>query len=406
MADKSYNLPIRRGDYIPASQKLILGVQHTFTMFGATVLVPILTGLDISVTLFCAGIGTLLFHLITQRKLPVFLGSSFAYITPIALVIKEYGGIPAAQGGIIIAGLMYLILAFLIYFIGPKVIHSLFPPVVTGPIIMVIGLNLAPVAIDNAEKGWLIAGIAFFAAAFTSVYVKGFFRLIPVLIGIIAGYVASLAAGIIDFTPIVEAKWLGVPNFTLPVFSKEAVFLVAPVAIVTMVEHIGDVLAVSATVEEDFMLDPGLHRTLIGDGLATSLAGILGGPPNTTYSENTGVLALTKVWEPSIMRLAAVFAIALSLVGKLGGFIATIPAPVIGGISILLFGMIASIGVRTVVENAVDLKKSRNLIISSVILVLGIGGAVFELGAGVKFAGMGLAAITGMILNLLLPKDL
>ncbi|MDN5312063.1 MAG: uracil permease [Thermoanaerobacteraceae bacterium] len=396
--------PIRPGDYLPFGQLFILGVQHTFTMFGATVLVPLLTGLSVSVALFTAGIGTWWFHLVTKRKVPIFLGSSFAFIAPVALVVKEMG-IPAAQGGIIVAGLLYCVMAALVYFLGPKFMESLLPPVITGPIIMVIGLNLAPVAIGSASKNWLIALIVLAVVAYVNLYIKGFLRLLPVISGIVVGYVISLIAGIVNFQPIVEAKWFAMPDFTWPVFNAAAIGLIAPVAIATMVEHVGDVLAVGATVEQDFVKDPGLHRTLIGDGIGTSLAGIFGGPANTAYSENTGVLALTRVWKPEVMRVAACMAIFLSFIQKLGAAIRTIPEPVIGGISIVLFGMIASIGVRTVVENKVDFKQPRNLLISSVILVIGIGGAIIKIWGGIQFGGMGLAAILGIILNQILPRE-
>lgn len=399
------NIPteIRTGD-LPLSKLIILGLQHTFTMFGATVLVPILTGLNISVALFTAGIGTWFFHLVTKMKMPVFLGSSFAYIAPIILVAQEYGGLAYATGGILIAGLMYLILALLVYFLGAKVIYDFFPPIVTGPIIMVIGLNLAPAAVNMAKDNWLLAGIALITVIIVSLYAKGFLRILPVICGLIVGYIASIIMSAVDFKPIAEAAWFGMPPFMLPKFSAEAISIIAPVAIVTMVEHIGDVLAVSATVGEDFVKDPGLHRTLLGDGVATSIAAIFGGPANTTYSENTGVLALTRVYDPWVMRIAACFAILLSMIPKLGALISSIPVPVIGGISIVLFGMIASIGVRTVVENQVDFKLSRNLIIGAVILVLGIGGAVFDFKI-FQLAGMALGAIMGIILNKVLPQD-
>ncbi|MEA2065565.1 MAG: solute carrier family 23 protein [Thermotogota bacterium] len=395
---------IRPGDLLPVHQLLILGLQHTFTMFGATILVPILTGLNVGVALFTAGIGTLWFHLVTKRKIPVFLGSSFAFIAPVALVVEKWG-IPAAQGGIIVAGMIYCVISIPIYYLGTKFLETLLPPVVTGPIIMVIGLNLAPVAIGSASENWIIAIIVLITVVIVNIYVKGFFRLIPVLIGLLVGYIVSLIAGIVDLTPVKEAAVLAMPNFTWPVFNAAAIGLIAPVALATIVEHVGDVLAVEATVEQDFIKDPGLHRTMIGDGIATSLAALFGGPANTTYSENTGVLALTKVWKPEVMQIAALMAIAFSFVEKLGVAIRTIPAPVIGGISIVLFGMIASIGLRTVVENSVDFKQSRNLIISSVILVIGIGGAVLRLWGNVQLGGVGLAAIIGIILNQVLPKE-
>nr|WP_255688495.1 solute carrier family 23 protein [Tepidanaerobacter sp. GT38] len=389
---------------MPFGQLLILGLQHAFTMFGATVLVPIITGLSVSVALFTAGLGTLWFHLVTNRKVPIFLGSSFAFIAPVTLVVQEKG-IPAAQGGIIVAGLLYCLMAALMYFLGPKFMESLLPPIVTGPIIMVIGLNLAPTAIQSASENWLIAIAVLLVVAYVNLYVKGFLRMLPVISGIIVGYILCLFANIVDFTPIREAAWFAVPDFSWPVFDMAAIGLIAPVAIASMVEHVGDVISVGATVEQDFVKDPGLSRTLVGDGIATSLAGLLGGPANTTYSENTGVLALTRVWKPEVMRVAAGVAICLSFVQKLGAAIRTIPAPVIGGISIVLFGMIASVGVRTVVENKIDFTQPRNLFISSVILVVGIGGAVINFGGGLQIGGMGLAAILGIILNKVLPKE-
>lgn len=404
--DENKNLPqaIRPGDYLPFGQLLILGLQHAFTMFGATILVPIITGLSVSVALFTAGIGTLWFHLVTNRKVPIFLGSSFAFIAPVALVIQEKG-IPAAQGGIIVAGLLYCIMAALIHFLGPEFIKSLLPPIVTGPIIIVIGLNLAPTAIESASANWLIAIAVLVVVAYVNLYVKGFLRLLPVISGIIVGYILCLFANIVDFTPIREAAWFAIPDFTLPVFDMSSIGLIAPVAIAAMVEHVGDILSVGATVEEDFIKDPGLPRTMIGDGIATALAGLLGGPANTTYSENTGVLALTRVWKPEVMRVAALIAIGLSFIQKLAAAISTIPAPVIGGISIVLFGMIASVGIRTVVENKIDFTHPRNLFISSIILVVGIGGAVIDLGGGIQIGGIGLAAILGIILNKVLPKE-
>jgi uracil permease len=342
--------------------------------------------------------------LVTKRKVPIFLGSSFAFIAPVALVVKQWG-VPAAQGGIIVAGLLYGLMAVLVYFLGREFMENLLPPVVTGPIIMVIGLNLAPAAIKNASQNWTVALIVLTTVILVSVYGKGFFKLIPVLVGLIVGYVMSLILGIVDLKPVQEAALFAIPAFTKPEFNPVAIGLIAPVAVATIVEHVGDVLAVGATVQKDFVKDPGLHRTLIGDGIATSLAGLFGGPANTTYSENTGVLALTGVWKPEVMRVAAVMAMILSTCQKLTALIRTVPEPVIGGISIILFGMIASIGIRTVVENAVDFKKSRNLIISSAILVFGIGGAVVNLWGGIQLGGVGLAAIIGIILNQVLQKE-
>lgn len=393
---------IRSGD-LPLYKLIILGIQHTFTMFGATVLVPMLTGLNVSVALLTAGIGTWIFHILTKFRIPVFLGSSFAYIAPI-IAVKEQLGLEYALGGIVLAGISYIILSIIVYFVGAEKICKIFPPIVTGPIIMVIGLNLAPVAIDMSKDNWLIAGICLFTVVLVSVFGKGFFRVLPVLSGLIVGYLFAIIFNIVDFTAIKEAAWIGLPEFTIAKFNWEAVSIVAPVAIVTMVEHIGDVLAVGATTGDNFIEKPGLHRTLLGDGIATALAALVGGPANTTYSENTGVLALTRVFDPWVMRIAAIFAIFLSLIPKLGALISTIPTPVVGGISIVLFGMIASIGVRTVIENKVDFNLSRNLIIGAIILVFGIGGAVFDFGL-FKLAGMALGAIIGIILNLVLPKD-
>ncbi|MBS3872106.1 MAG: NCS2 family nucleobase:cation symporter [Firmicutes bacterium] len=404
MSDLQREPAIRAGDEISLNKQLVFGLQHLFTMFGATVLVPILTGLNISVALFTAGVGTLFFHWVTKGKVPVFLGSSFAFIAALQLVIKEHG-LGAAQGGIIAAGLVYLGVAALVYFVGPGILHRLFPPIVIGPVIAVIGLSLAPVAIKMSTGNWGLAIFSLSIVVSVSMFFKGFFKMVPVLFGLAGGYLAALVFGLVDFTPIQEAAWLAVPPFTWPTFNLAAIAIMAPIAIATAVEHFGDIMAVGTTVENDFVKDPGLHRTLIGDGIATAIAGFFGGPANTTYSENTGVLALTRVWHPVIMRWAAVLAIGIAFVQKIGGFISTIPTAVVGGIAIILFGMIAAIGVRTVVENKVDMSKSRNLIVSSVIFVLGIGGAAFNLGGGVKFEGIGLAAIVGILLNQLLPQE-
>ena len=408
MEEKSYldKEAIRDGDYINPVKKIILGLQHTFTMFGATVLVPIITGFNISVALFMAGCGTLLFYFITKRKVPAFLGSSFAFIAPV-LVVTEKFGLPYACGGIVVAGLLYLLLSLLVSIYGVKKILSFFPPIVTGPIIIVIGLKLAPTAIDMAKGNWGLALVGFAVVTAVSIYAKGFFKVLPVLTGIFVGYLVAIFTGNVDFAPIAQAKWIGWPEFIVAKFNWTAITIIAPVAIATMVEHIGDVLAIGATVEKNLVEDPGLNRTLIGDGLATSLSAMFGGPANTTYSENTGVLALTRVYHPAIMAIAAVFAILLGLVPKLGAVILTIPSSLIGGISIVLFGMIASIGIRTVVEHKVDFSQSRNLLISAVILVLGLGGAVLAIPLGtakIEIAGMALGAIIGIILNKILPE--
>ncbi|SHJ72563.1 uracil-xanthine permease family protein [Paramaledivibacter caminithermalis] len=409
---------------ISLQKKIILGIQHTFTMFGATVLVPIITGFDISVALFMAGIGTLIFHLVTKGRVPAFLGSSFAFIAPIMSVLllktgtttpKEAfasplfeEGLAYAQGGLVIAGLVYLIMAGLVSIFGVEKIISFFPPIVTGPIIMVIGLKLAPTAIDMASSNWLLAIVSFSIVTAVSIYGRGFLKVLPVLIGLTGGYIVALLTGNVDFTPVMEAKnVVALPSFKMAKFSLETVMIVAPIAVATMIEHIGDVLAIGTTVNKDFVKEPGLHRTLIGDGIATSVSAMFGGPANTTYSENTGVLALTKVYDPSIVRIAAIFAIILGIMPKIGAVIKTIPTSVVGGISIVLFGMIASIGARSLVEHQIDFGKSRNLIISAVILVLGLGGAALPIPyLNVTLEGMALAAIVGIILNKVLPQDI
>ena len=392
-------------DDLKAGEKIVLGLQHTFTMFGATVLVPILTGLDISVALFMAGICTLFFHLITTGRIPVFLGSSFAFISPIIAVATVHG-LPYAQGGIVIAGLVYLIMALLIGTFGPDRVISFFPPIVTGPIIMIIGLTLAPVAIGGASENWLLAFVSVIIVIVVSVFTKGFLKMLPVLFGLFGGYLVAIIMGKVDFQPVMDAKWIGIPSFTIAKFNWDSVLIIAPVAIVTVIEHIGDVMALRATCEKDFIKSPGLHRTLIGDGLATCLSAFFGGPANTTYSENTGVLALTRVYNPVVMRIAACFAILLSIVPKFSAIISTIPGSIIGGISIVLFGMIAAVGMRTLVENGVDFKKSRNLLIAAVIIVLGLGGTQIPINISsfsLNFSSIAIAAIVGIILNKVLP---
>lgn len=405
---------IRDASQISMSKRILLGMQHTFTMFGATVLVPIITGLDISVALFMAGVCTLLFHFITKKKVPVFLGSSFAFIAPMAAVVEMVSarggadGLAYARGGIVVAGMVYIIVAALIYVFGVKKVIEFFPPIVTGPIILVIGLKLAPTAIDMASGNWMLAIVSFITVVAVSIYAKGFLRVVPVIIGLIVGYIVAVLTGNVDFAPVAAAGWIGLPPFQVAKFDFQSIMIVAPVAIATIVEHIGDVIAIGATVENDFLEDPGLHRTMLGDGVLTAISAMFGGPANTTYSENTGVLALTKVWDPLIMRIAAVFAIILAIVPKLSSVISTIPTSVVGGISIVLFGMIASIGARTLVEEQVDFKKSKNLIIAAVILVLGLGGAVLPINLGfVDFSieGMALAAIVGIIMNKVLPNE-
>lgn len=399
-------MAIRDMSELSKGKNVVLGLQHLFTMFGATVLVPIITGLNISVALFMAGVGTLLFHFVTKGKVPVFLGSSFAFIAPM-IAVTEMSSLQHAQGGIVVAGLVYLVIAGLIHLFGPEKIISFFPPVVTGSIIMVIGLKLAPIAIKMARNNWTLAVVSFVIVAIVSVYMKGFIKVLPVIFGLLGGYVVALILGVVDFAPVIEASWLGIPEFTVARFSLTTVLMVAPVAIAVAVEHIGDVLAIRGITGEDYVKDPGLHRTMLGDGLATAVSAMFGGPANTTYSENTGVLALTKVYDPLAMRIAACFAILLAIVPKLDAILATIPTGVIGGISIILFGMIAAVGGKIFVTNKVDFMKSRNLIITAAVLVLGIGGAAIPINVGaVSFAidGMALAAIIGIILNKILPE--
>ncbi|MCF8000711.1 MAG: NCS2 family nucleobase:cation symporter [Halanaerobiales bacterium] len=404
---KKNDKAIRDVNKLPKAQAVFLGLQHALAMFGATILVPILTGLHVSVALFTAGVGTWLFHFITKKKVPAYLGSSFAFIAPISLVVEQHGGIPAAQGGIIVAGLIYAIVAFIIYKVGPSLIKKIFPPVVTGPVIILIGTILAPTAIDMSTGSTLnvvVAIAALAGAVIAAVFAKGFFKLVPIIVGLVSGYIVAVIVGIVDFSPVANSAWIGLPEFTVPSFNVTAITMIAPVAIVSMVEHVGDVLAISETIGKgrELVTDPGIHRTMLGDGVATAVAGIFGGPPNTTYGENTGVLAITKVYDPVVMRIGATFAIAMALIPKFGGLIQTIPNPVIGGISFLLYGMIATIGIRTLVESQTDLKISRNLVIVATIIVLGLGGATLQLGR-VEFSSLALAALAGVLLNLILP---
>lgn len=394
---------------------VVLGLQHTFVMFGSTVLVPLITGLDVGVTLFAAGIGTWLFHILTKFKVPVFLGSSFAFIPPILAITAETGDIAYATGGILIAGLMYVIVSVIFKFVSYDALHKILPPSVTGPMIILIGMMLANVAISNAngtysagvvEKigvngAWGIALFTFAVAVIIKTAFKGFITALPVLIALIAGYILSIILGVTDFSNVASAAWVGLPGFMLPKFAAGAIMMTVPIALVTMVEHFGDVLAIGNVVDEDFIKDPGIHRTLLGDGLATSLSAFMGGPANTTYSENTGAVALTGVKDPVVMRIAAIFAIVLSLIPKFTAIIGSIPGPVIGGISILLFGMISSIGIKNMVDAKVDLTLPSNLMITAAMLVLGIGGATFTVGS-LSLSGLGLAAIVGILLNVIL----
>ncbi|HHT65028.1 MAG TPA: uracil permease [Clostridiales bacterium] len=402
---------------ISTSKLLLLGIQHVLAMFGATVLVPALTGLNPAVALFTAGVGTIIFHLVTGRKVPVFLGSSFAFI-PVILLVGETYGLPYATGGIVIAGSLYLVLAGLVMVFGVERVKSFFPPIVTGPMIMVIGLTLAPTIVTNnivAEtlpgtlaQRWIIALSVLAVMIIVSVFAKGFFKLVPILFGIATGYILSLifGGGIVNLEPVAKAKWLAFPDFMAPRFGIEAITLIAPVALVTFMEHIGDITTNGAVIGKNLMKDPGLHRTLLGDGLATMFAGLVGGPANTTYSENTGVLAVTKIYNPVVIQIAAIIAILMSLIGKFGALLQTIPAPVMGGVSLLLFGMIASIGLRTISDAQLDFTNSRNLIVVSIILVMGLSGVVFNITSQASLSGLSLAAVVGVVLNKVLPENI
>lgn len=429
---------IRDARTLGVPKMLLLGLQHMFAMFGATILVPILVnsyfegeGLSVQVTLICAGLGTLFFHLCTKLKVPAFLGSSFAFLGGFSTIAQLDTGIfadmtmgeklPYACGGIVVAGALYLILALVIKVVGVKKVMRFLPPVVTGPIIICIGLSLAPSAVNNASTNWILALIALAVIIIFNIWGKGMFRIIPILLGVVISYAAALimqAAGltnpdgsaILNFTEVASASWVGLPPFQLCKFNLTAILVMAPIALATMMEHIGDMSAISATVDESFIEDPGLHRTLIGDGLATAFAGMVGGPANTTYGENTGVLELSRVHDPRVIRIAAVFAVILSFIPKMAEIIGSMPSAIIGGVSFMLYGMISAIGVRNVVENHVDFTKSRNLIIAAVILVSGLGfskGLTFTIaGTSITLTGLAIAALAGIILNAILPgKD-
>lgn len=388
-----------------SGKNVVMGLQHTFVMFGATILVPLLTGLDIGVTLFAAGVGTIIFHILTKFEVPVFLGSSFAFIPPItAIATMEGGSLSMALGGIAVAGALYIVVAIIFTFVDVRFFHSILPPQVTGPIIILIGLMLAPVAIGDASGNWWIAGFTFVLGVFIKLFFQKrapFLASLPVLLALVGGYLVAIIAGMVDFTPVVEARWIDFPSFTTPSFSWSAISIAVPVALVTIIEHFGDVLAIGNVVQKDFFKEPGVNRTLLGDGIATSISALIGGPANTTYSENTGAVALTGNKNPLVMRIAAIFAILISFIPKFTQVVATIPKPVIGGISILLFGMIASIGIKNVVDARLDLGNPKHLIVSSAILVLGLGNAEFALGP-IQLQGLGLAALVGIVLNVVL----
>ena len=383
--------------------KTIVGVQFLFVAFGATVLVPLLVGLDPSTALFTAGVGTLIFHLVTKGMVPIFLGSSFAFIAPIIKATELYG-LAGTLSGLVAVGLVYFLISALVKWQGVKLIERLFPPVVIGPVIMLIGLSLAGVGVDMAKEDWLLAIIALVTAIVVSMFAKGLFQLIPIFCGIIVGYLAAMLMGKVDFSGIAVAPWIGLPQFVKPEFSWGAVLFMIPVAIAPVIEHVGDLYAVSQVAEKDFVKNPGLHRTLFGDGIACCVSGFIGGPPVTTYSEVTGAMILTKVTDPAVIRIAAITGIIFSLVGKVSAFLKSIPSSVLGGIMLLLFGMIAATGVNNMIKNKTDMSNTRNLIIVSLTLTTGIGGAVLQLGS-ISMTGIGLSALIGVFLNLVLPKS-
>ena len=403
---------------------LVLGLQHMFAMFGATVLVPILVqgyGLPLSIqtTLLFAGLGTLLFHVCTKFKVPAFLGSSFAYLGGFSTVatMPAYEGLDPetklayALGGIVIAGLLYLVLALLFKLLGAKKVMRYFPPIVTGPMIIMIGLNLSGSAINNASTCWWLALLAMAIIVVANIWGKGMVKIIPILLGVVGSYIVALVAGKVDFSAVNSASIIGLQKFVIAKFDVSAILVMAPIAIAAMMEHIGDISAISSTTGRNFIEDPGLHRTLLGDGLATAFAGMFGGPANTTYGENTGVLALSKVYDPRVVRLAAFYAIILSFSPKFDALVNSIPAAIVGGVSFILYGMISAVGVRNIVENQVDLTKSRNLIIAAVMFVSGlgfssVGGITFTVGgAAVTLSGLAIAALCGVILNAILPGN-
>ncbi len=386
----------------PAS-KTVVGVQFLFVAFGATVLVPLLVGLDPSTALFTAGVGTLLFHLVTKGIVPIFLGSSFAFIAPIVRATELYG-LAGTLSGLAAVGFVYFMMSGLIRWQGLKIIDRLFPPVVIGPVIMLIGLSLAATGVNMAQENWLLALISLSTAVVVSLFAKGLLKLIPIFSGIIVGYLVSIFMGKVDFSSVATAPWIGLPQFVKPVFSWEAVLFMIPVAIAPVIEHVGDVYAVSQVAGKNFVKNPGLHRTMLGDGIACCFAGLVGGPPVTTYSEVTGAMALTKVTDPAVIRIAAVTGIVFSLVGKVSAVLKSIPNAVLGGIMLLLFGMIAAVGINNMVHNKTDMNNTRNLIIVSLILTTGIGGAVFQWGT-FSISGIGLSALVGIILNLILPNS-
>lgn len=391
---------------LTTTRKTIVGVQFLFVAFGSTVLVPLLVGLDPATALFTAGIGTFIFHLVTKGKVPIFLGSSFAFIAPIIAASKEWG-MAGTIAGISGVALVYFIMSALIKWQGKKLLDRLFPPVVIGPVIILIGLSLSPAAVNMAKENWTLAFISLATAIVVLTFGKGLIKLVPVVCGIIVGYIVAVCMGLVDFSAVSAAPWFALPNsiahFHLPQFAWEPFVFMIPVAIAPVIEHIGDVYVVGAVADKDFVKEPGLHRTMLGDGLACLAASFFGGPPVTTYSEVTGAMQITRVTHPQVIRIAAGTAIVFSVIGKLSALLQSIPSAVLGGIMLLLFGTIASVGIQNLINHKVDLNATRNIIIVSVTLTLGIGGAVLTFGT-FSISGIGLSAVVGVLLNLLLPQ--
>ena len=388
------------------ARKTIVGIQFLFVAFGATVLVPLLVGLDPATALFTAGLGTFIFHLITKGKVPIFLGSSFAFIAPIISASQQWG-LPGTLAGMAGVALVYFIMSVLIKWQGKRFLDRLFPPVVIGPVIIIIGLSLSPSAVDMAKENWLLAVISLLTAILVLVLGRGLIKLVPVVCGIVVGYIVSVCMGLVDFSAVSSAPWFALPSsithFRLPQFAWEPFLFMIPVAIAPVIEHIGDVYVVSAVAGKDFVKNPGLHRTMLGDGLACLVASFFGGPPVTTYSEVTGAMQITRITSPAVIRIAAGTAIVFSVIGKMSALLQSIPAAVLGGIMLMLFGSIAAVGIQNLVNNKVDLNQTRNVIIVSVVLTLGIGGAIIPMGS-FSLSGIGLSALAGVILNLVIPK--
>ncbi|EKU93706.1 Uracil transporter [Alloiococcus otitis] len=422
MESKQAGLILDVYDKPSTGKGLLLSIQHIFAMFGATILVPLVVGLPVSVALFASGVGTLVYQFLTQQKVPVYLGSSFAYISAMQIAIQQMGGdLSASQTGIILTGLAYVLIAGLIAVFGTDWLNRIMPPIVIGPMIMVIGLGLSATAIENSGLvtggSWreiLVALVTFLVTAFVNTRAKGFMKIIPFLVGVVAGYLLSVFLGLVDFSPVLEAEWFALPDFYFP-FETQAfhsydlyfgpeTWAILPLVLATAAEHVGDHAMLGEICKKDFIDDPGLTRTLMGDGLATALSAFFGGPANTTYGENVGVIGMTRIASVSVVRNAAILAVIISFLGKFTALISTIPDPVLGGMSIILYGVIASSGLKVMIEDRTDFNKPRNLIIASAMLVIGIGGAVLDIGL-VTLSGTVLSALVGIVLNLILPKD-